>query len=205
MTLLASQGAIHCGTIFASVVCPVHAKGQRSFPASQHALRSVRRKSMAGTRRGWILPHNERALSSPSPGQTVNLFETADYIGRPSWQRACLFNQAMTAPHRICPAPRCTVEIPAGLEIEGLCLQHYLEKAFHKLAAATLDFQCGRDIDYHAMEWLLAQVNFAVESLAQEDAPWDAEQRSMLLELILGIANLNEYMRHSKIVEGRLR
>ena len=116
-----------------------------------------------------------------------------------------MFKQAMTAPNRICPAPRCTVEIPAGLEIGGLCLQHYLEKASHKLAAATLDFQCGRDIDYHAMEWLLAQVNFAVESLAQVDASWDAEQRSTLLELILGIANLNESMRHSKFVEGRLR
>jgi hypothetical protein len=108
----------------------------------------------------------------------------------------------MITPKRICPAPCCTVEIPATLEIEGLCLKHYLEKAFHRLAAATLDFQCGRDIDCHAMEWLLAQVNFAVESLAQEDAQWDAEQRSMLLELILGVANLNEYVRHSKIVAG---
>lgn len=116
-----------------------------------------------------------------------------------------MFNQAMTVSNRICPAPRCTVEIPASLEIEGLCLQHYLEKAFHKLAAVTLDFQCERDIDYQAMEWLLAQVSFAVDSLAQEDAQWDAEQRSMLLELILGIANLNEYMRHSKMVVGRLR
>jgi hypothetical protein len=55
------------------------------------------------------------------------------------------------------------------------------------------------------MEWLLAQVSFAVESLGQEDAQWDTEQRSMLLELILGIANLNEFMRHSKLVVERLR
>ena len=116
-----------------------------------------------------------------------------------------MFNQTMTGPNRICPAARCTAKIPASLEKEGLCLQHYLEKAFHKLATVTLDFQCERDIDYQAMEWLLAQVNFAVDSLAQDDAEWDAEQRSMLLELILGIANLNEYMRHSKMVVGRLR
>jgi hypothetical protein len=123
----------------------------------------------------------------------------------PSWQKACLFNGAMTTPKRICPAPRCTVEIPAALEKEGLCLQHYLEKAFHKLATVTLDFQCGREIDDYAMEWLLAQVSFAVESLGEEDAQWDAEQRSMLLELVLGIANLNEFMRHSKLVVERLR
>jgi hypothetical protein len=111
----------------------------------------------------------------------------------------------MITPKHICPTPRCTVEIPAALEIEGLCLQHYLEKAFHQLATATLDFQCGREIDDQAMEWLLAQVSFAVESLAQEGAQWDAEQRSMLLELILGIANLNEFMRNSKLVVERLR
>ena len=111
----------------------------------------------------------------------------------------------MITPNRICPAARCTIEIPAALEAEGLCPQHYLEKAFGKLATATLDFQCGREIDDHAMEWLLEQVSFAVESLAQEDAQWDAEQRSTLLELILGIANLNEFMRHSKMVVERLR
>ena len=123
----------------------------------------------------------------------------------PSWQKACLSNQAMTTPKHMCASPLCAVEIPAALEIEGLCRQHYLEKAFHQLATATLDFQCGRDIDDHAMEWLLAQVSFAVESLGQEDAEWNAEQRSMLLELILGIANLNEFMCHNKLVVERLR
>ena len=160
---------------------------------------------MANTRTGWILPHSKRRHELSSPGQNLNLFDTADYMDGPSWQKACLFNRGMITPKRICPAPLCTVRIPAALEIEGLCRQHYLEKAFHQLATATLDFQCGRDIDDHAMEWLLAQVSFAVESLGQEDAEWEAEQRSMLLELILGIANLNEFMRHSKLVVERLR
>jgi hypothetical protein len=140
-----------------------------------------------------------------SPSQNLNLFDTAEYLDGPSWQKACLFNQAMTTPNSICPAPGCTIEIPAALEIEGLCRRHYLEKAFHRLATATLDFQSGREIDDHAMEWLLAQVSFAAESLAQEEAQWDSEQRSMLLDLVLGIANLNEFMRHGKFVLERLR
>ena len=111
----------------------------------------------------------------------------------------------MDTPGPLCAATGCSEEIPAALETEGLCLQHYLEKAFHNLAAVTLDFQCGRDIDDRAMEWLLSQVDFAVESLGQENAPWTAEQRSLLLELILGIANLNEFMRHSKMVTGSVR
>jgi hypothetical protein len=49
------------------------------------------------------------------------------------------------------------------------------------------------------MDWLLAQVDFAVEVLAQEDVNWDADQRSKLLELLLGVANLSEYIRHSTV------
>jgi len=105
----------------------------------------------------------------------------------------------------MCPAPNCTVDIPTALEAERLCLKHYVEKAFQKLAAVTLDFQCGREIDDHAMQWLLAQVNFAVETLAQEDCKWDDQERSLLLELVLGVANLNESMRHSRMAVGRLR
>jgi hypothetical protein len=49
------------------------------------------------------------------------------------------------------------------------------------------------------MDWLLAQVDLAVEVLAQEDVDWDANQRSKLLELLLGVANLNEYIRNSAV------
>jgi hypothetical protein len=116
-----------------------------------------------------------------------------------------LFNRTMATPGPACAATGCSVEIPAALETEGLCLQHYLEKAFHNLATATQDFQCGSDIDDQAMEWLLSQVNFAVESLGQENAPGTAEQRSLLLELILGIANLNEFIRHSRMATSPVR
>jgi hypothetical protein len=106
----------------------------------------------------------------------------------------------MTTPNRTCQAPGCTVEVPAVLEIEGLCLNHYLDGAFAKLAAATQDFQNGQDLDYRTMDWLLAQVDFAIESLGQEDGVWDADQRSKLLELLLGVANLNEYVRHGTVI-----
>jgi hypothetical protein len=83
--------------------------------------------------------------------------------------------------------------------MESLCLNHYLEGASHRLAAATQEFQSGRDVDYDTMDWLLAQVDLAVEVLAQEDVNWDANQRSQLLELLLGVANLSEYIRHSAV------
>ena len=105
----------------------------------------------------------------------------------------------MTTSSRTCQEPNCTLEVPAVLEIDGLCLNHYLEGAFHRLAGATQDFQVGQDVERQTMDWLLAQVDFAVEVLAQEDVNWDANQRSKLLELLLGVANLSEFIRHSTV------
>jgi hypothetical protein len=105
----------------------------------------------------------------------------------------------MTTPSRTCRFEGCSVEVPGVLEKEGLCLNHYLEEAFRKLGTATEEFNRGEDVDYPAMDWLLAQVDFVV-GLAEEDTDLDSDQRSRLLELLLGVANLNEYVRHSTVV-----
>lgn len=102
----------------------------------------------------------------------------------------------MTIANCRCRATGCRVQVPLVLKAEGLCLNHYLEGAFQKLRATTQDFEAGRDVDYRTMDWLLAQVEFVVDVLAQDDANWDANQRSKLLELLLGVANLSEYVRH---------
>jgi hypothetical protein len=106
----------------------------------------------------------------------------------------------MIAPSHTCQAPSCNAELPVVLEKEGLCLKHYLEKAFQRLAAATEEFQSGQDLDYETMDWLLAQVDFVVDSLGQEDLTWDPEQRSELLQLLLSVASLNEVVRHTRVV-----
>ena len=106
----------------------------------------------------------------------------------------------MTTPSRTCHSESCAVEVPVVLEKEGLCPDHYLEEAFGKLALATEHFHRGQDVDYRTLDWLLAQVDFVVDSLAEEGTTWDPDQRSKLLELLLGIANLNEYIRHSTVL-----
>jgi hypothetical protein len=106
----------------------------------------------------------------------------------------------MTTTSHVCHAENCAVEVPEVLDKEGLCLNHYLDVAFRKLGAATERFHLGEEVDCVTMEWLLAQVDFTVERLGQEDMNWDPDQRSRLLELLLGVANLNEYMRHSIVL-----
>jgi hypothetical protein len=109
-------------------------------------------------------------------------------------------DEIMIRPGRTCHTESCTVEVPEALEKEGLCLDHYLEEAFHKLAVATEDIQRGENIGSQTLEWLLAQVDFAVDCLSREDSIVDPEQRSKLLELLLGVANLNEHLRHSAVL-----
>lgn len=108
----------------------------------------------------------------------------------------------ITATHT-CHTANCTTDVPAVLEKEGLCLSHYMEEGFKKLAAAQDAVHGGRKVDRQTTEWLLAQVDFAVELLAQEGAKWDADQRSSLLELLLGVANLHEHARQSAVPARR--
>jgi hypothetical protein len=106
----------------------------------------------------------------------------------------------MTTTSHMCHAENCAVEVPGVLDKEGLCLNHYLDEAFRKLAAATEHSHHGEEVDCVTMNWLLAQVDFTVDRLGQEETNWDPDQRSRLLELLLGVANLNEYMRHSTVL-----
>ena len=52
----------------------------------------------------------------------------------------------------------------------------------------------GQGVDAEAFDWLLAQVDFVVDVVGSEDLILSDEQRSQLLQLLLDIANLNEYI-----------
>lgn len=105
----------------------------------------------------------------------------------------------LTNPSRHCRIPNCIAAVPEILEEEALCIDHHLEESFQRLAVATEGFHRDDAVNDETMDWLLGQVDFAVDALAREDNLWDSDQRSKLLELLLGVANLNEYIRHSVI------
>jgi len=102
----------------------------------------------------------------------------------------------MTTPSHTCHCQGCRVEVPEGFNEKGLCLEHYLHDATRKLEAATDNFRRGRDVDNETFHWLLAQLDFVLETIGDESSSLGADNRSKLLELLLGIANLNEFVRH---------
>lgn len=98
---------------------------------------------------------------------------------------------------RTCRSQDCHSEAPEAFGDASLCLEHYVAEATQRLNAAKDSFSIGQGIDGETLDWLLAQVDLVVETIGDETLTLDEEQRSKLLELLLGIANLNECIHHS--------
>jgi flagellar biosynthesis regulator FlaF len=90
----------------------------------------------------------------------------------------------------------CTIDLQASSGEGGLCLDNYLLKSTDKLNALTELVSRGDSVDYDSRAWMLAQVDFIIETIGNDSLELDNELRSNLLQLLLAVANLNEHMRH---------
>jgi hypothetical protein len=97
---------------------------------------------------------------------------------------------------RTCRSQDCQVEVPEAFGDGSICLEHYLAEATEKLDESKDSFLTGQGVDGEALDWLLAQVDFVVEAIGNDDLTLEEEQRSGLLQLLLAIANLNECIHH---------
>jgi hypothetical protein len=96
-----------------------------------------------------------------------------------------------------CRSQDCHAEVPEAFGDGTICLQHYVAEATYRLETAKNRFGSGLGVDGEALDWLLAQVDFVVETIGSDNLTLDDFQRSELLELLLGVANLNECIHHS--------
>jgi len=98
-----------------------------------------------------------------------------------------------------CRKSGCIRQIPAGLTAEQLCLDHFLEQAFSRTEESLKACRTGLPLDSRTLEWVLSDALSVVKNLEESaDAP-DAEQRDRMLELLLSIANLHEYLAHHSV------
>ncbi len=98
-----------------------------------------------------------------------------------------------------CRATGCSQAVLPVLASEFLCLDHFLDQAFAR-ATEVLD-QCQRSqpLDPRILEWLLAEGRRAVGVLAGESGPVDPAHRERILELLLSLANLHDYVAHHSV------
>ena len=85
-----------------------------------------------------------------------------------------------------------------------MCLDHFLDEAFHRADYALERWRQGRPLDTGDVEWLLSDALAVVQNLEEKADDPQPEQRDRMLELLLILANLQEYVaRQSTHVAAR--
>jgi flagellar biosynthesis regulator FlaF len=101
----------------------------------------------------------------------------------------------MTAPSRDSYSEGSVIELQTSLGEDGTSLDDYLLNSTVELNAIAELVSRGEVVDRASRDWILAQVDFIVETIGNESPELGDELRSNLLQLLLAIANLNEQIR----------
>ncbi len=103
-----------------------------------------------------------------------------------------------------CRREACTNAIPRALTAERLCLDHFLDEAFVRTDQALQGCRLGQAVDPKTLEWLLSDALVIVNNLEDGAEVADPQQRDRMLELLLILANLHEYLAHHSVQLQRL-
>jgi hypothetical protein len=98
-----------------------------------------------------------------------------------------------------CRRDSCPKAIPKALASEQLCLDHFLDEAFVRTDEALQGCRAGRPVNPKGLEWLLADALAIVKNLEEGAGEPNPEQRDRMLELLLILANLHEYVAHHSV------
>jgi hypothetical protein len=98
-----------------------------------------------------------------------------------------------------CRRAGCAKSIPAALANEHICLDHFLEDAFRRTDQTFGRCREGRAMNPADVEWLLSDALAIVKNLEEKASDPQPEQRDRMLELLLKLANLHEYLAHHSI------
>jgi hypothetical protein len=101
----------------------------------------------------------------------------------------------MTAPGRNSNSEGSVIELHTSLGEGGTSLDDYLLNSTVELNTIAELVSRGEVVDRGSRDWILAQVDFIVETIGNESPELGDELRSNLLQLLLAIANLNEQIR----------
>jgi hypothetical protein len=100
---------------------------------------------------------------------------------------------------RHCRIENCCEEVPPALRAEAVCLDHFLDEAFARADCALEKCRSGEIIDSGTLEWLFADVQITLNALSEVARARNLGQQSKILELLLCVANLNEYVAHHSV------
>jgi flagellar biosynthesis regulator FlaF len=87
------------------------------------------------------------------------------------------------------------MELHTSLGESGPSLDDYLLNSTQEFNTIAEIVSRGEVVDRGSRDWILAQVDFIVDTIGNESLELSEELRSNLLQLLLAIANLNEQIR----------
>ena len=98
-----------------------------------------------------------------------------------------------------CKTQACPEAVPAALAAERLCLNHFLDHAHQRASEALGCCVQDRPVESAEVAWLLSQANYLLLLMARMPDEFQPRQRDRMMELILCLANLNEFIRHHSL------
>jgi len=110
-----------------------------------------------------------------------------------------------THARQACRITGCSLQALPDLAAESLCLDHFIDQTFARARQALELCQQAQPLDLNTLEWLLADARIATKTLVGERDGHGPAQRERLLELLLCLSNLQEYVRHHSVSLARLR
>jgi hypothetical protein len=103
-----------------------------------------------------------------------------------------------------CHAEGCGERVPPYLTAEHVCITHYVDQAMKRLEDAAAQCREGNPVDMSTLEVLRAHADFAVQTLAGNDEK-NPCHKERLLQFLLGLANLQQYLSHHVLLVGQTR
>ena len=98
-----------------------------------------------------------------------------------------------------CARSGCAQPAPPALSRVELCLDHFLDEAFVRTDQALARCREGSALTKDSLEWLLSDALATVKNLEESADEPKPEQRDRMLELLLILANLHEYVAHHSV------
>lgn len=92
------------------------------------------------------------------------------------------------------PQP-CVLEAPAHPAEASVDWEDYIADSTQKLESIAEISAQGETVDFESRAWMLAQVDYIVETVGNDEIQMSDDMRSNMLQLLLAIANLNEQIR----------
>ena len=104
-----------------------------------------------------------------------------------------------------CRVEGCRASIWPPLSSERICIDHFIEHSTAQLAGALQDCQTGKRVLRATLDQLAQKAEFAVIFLASRDRAESSPRSEQMLEIILGVANLQEFLSRNASLLGTHR